>query len=211
MAFLFMASAASAQTFDFTGVITAATYDSPYNPVAVGSLVTGSFTFDFANAQTTSGTVGSSNWSYTEASVTVNPVMIPSSAPPTVFSLTLQAGSFLYSSIPADISAFNNSSIAGHHGILTASEFAEPASVAPYGFWESAITLNGYNGAGLPAAGAQGSGQLVSAEMGGFYNTEDFSIKSVTRAPEMDPADAAGGLILLFGALAVCRERRGSV
>jgi hypothetical protein len=55
---LLLASAASAETFDFTGVITEATPDPTYNPVVAGSLVKGSFTFDFANAQTVTGKLG---------------------------------------------------------------------------------------------------------------------------------------------------------
>jgi hypothetical protein len=208
--FLLASSAASAQTFDFTGVITSTINDGiPYNPVAVGSTVTGSFTLDFANAQSVTGKVGSANWSVNEASVPPNPGIFPTSAPPTVFALTLQAGSFTYSSVPSDESAFNDSSIAGHHGVFSASEDANPAGVGIYGRDASSITLNGYGPAGVPGPHVQGVGQLTEGLMGSFYDVQNFSIRSVSRvAPEIDPSLAASSCVLLLCALAVLRGGR---
>ncbi len=54
--------AANAQfTYDFTGVITSSNQDS----IAIGSQISGTFTFDYANGDPTlsSGTIGSANWS----------------------------------------------------------------------------------------------------------------------------------------------------
>jgi hypothetical protein len=209
MGFLLLASAASAQTFDFTGVITQATPDPVYNPVVVGSPVSGSFTFDFANAQAVTGKLGSASWAYTETSPpTTYPILpIAQSSPPTVFFMTLQSGSFIYTSYPADSSTLNDSSIAGQHGILTASEDANPASLFPYAHYASSITLNGYNSEGLPISSASGSGQVTLAVHGSFYDTEDFSIRRIVPVPEVDPDFAAGCATLLLSALAMARGR----
>jgi hypothetical protein len=48
----------------------------------------------------------------------------------------------------------------------------------------------------------------VIIDVGGVQSVIDYNIKSITAAPEMDPASIASALTLLFGGLAVLRGRR---
>lgn len=207
---LVTASVARAETFDFTGFITSTENIGVSNVgVAVGTPVTGSFSLDFGNAQSVTGRVGSALWSVNEASIPPNPGIFPTSAPPTVFALDLQAGSFRYSSVPADQSAFNESGIAGHGHTFSAFEQANPAAFGIYGSNSSTLTLDGFTRSGVPGSHDRGFGVLTEGLMGSYYDVQDFSIRSVTRvAPELDPDFAAGSCALLLGLLTVLRGAR---
>jgi hypothetical protein len=64
-----------------------------------------------------------------------------------------------------------------------------------------------YAAAGTPmfGQGSTGTGDIV-INVNGVQSVIDYNIKSITAAPEMDPASVA--LALLFGGLAVLRGRR---
>lgn len=223
--------AASAQqgTFDFTGTVTS----SDLGWITAGTAVTGTYTFNFANADDTSDGLSDSNvnngspW-YRQID---GGAIFPSS-----LELPMQTGSVFSSSVTVGtpntatttfanpgLSAIGNSSnIRGDVQFYSAgvTDYTSTSSYVSSGFSLTDYTAApfGLTGAltGLPVLGANttgtGSVEFVTILGSGSYNVQsfDYSITSLTAvsAPEINPASAASGLTLLLGGLAVLRGRR---
>jgi hypothetical protein len=103
-----VAANANSVTYDFTGAVTAAT--GIYSSVALGTAITGTYTFDYANATETTGTAGiSSTWNVRAdggAQFGLPSIMGP------VFSSTVNIGSLSYSSAMPTTESSDTSSVA---------------------------------------------------------------------------------------------------
>jgi hypothetical protein len=205
-----LASVATAQTYDFTGVVTEYNqYLSTIN--AIGTPVTGSFTIAYANAQSVTAPPGSATFTASETSGPyVDNALTP---PPTVFSMTLQAiGGVNYATPSGASAAANLSSVSGSNGLLTAAE----QTYVRDGFFPttsvdfSSVSLHGFNANGLPAPGAYGTGRIEQDLIDVYYNTVSFTISGLTeiRAPELDAPNGIAALALLSICILIWRGRR---
>jgi hypothetical protein len=212
---------AQQMTYDFTGTVTSSDFAS----VSAGMTITGTYTINLGNADLSSDGYSDNAinrftpWLRGEASGAAYPDALVTGG--TVFSSMLKAGSSTFNS-PAP-SAF---------GSLTYVE-AGPFDYNAYNiehsssswFTESSFNIANSNATvpylsnGLPVFGASslGTGSYMIAtyvdNVARPYNFGpklDYSITSFSpvAAPEIDPASAAGGLTLLFGAMAMLRGRR---
>lgn len=178
---MFSLANASAITYDFTGVTTSGS-------VGVGTLVTGSFTIDYdnANPSLSSGTIGSTSSTWTEETTATT-------LPQYVYTLSLQAGSWSYASTP------NSSSTSYASGVLSpntdsfiANETATSGlhfdSGSQVSFEQTSASAGApWTSAGLPIFDSSNS-NVGEASYGTSY--VDFKITSLTTAPVPVPAAA---------------------
>jgi hypothetical protein len=193
-----LAGSAQADMYYFTGAITDDyLYDQPALPA--GTPISGIFTISIANAQTVTGTVGSANWLAQESGGTFD---VPN-APATVFDMSFSAPGYSYYTNPSSQAQRSISSVGQTNGAFSASELTIP--IRDFNEEDSSsVTLSGY-----PGGGVTGNGN-VSMNSHAFRDSVDFTITSLTRAPEIDPASAAGGLTLLLSGLAMAMGARRS-
>jgi hypothetical protein len=206
-----MAAGAQAETFDFSGIVTSSS-NAP--SVLDGMTITGTYTIDLANGNPYSGS-GSVNyfapWTYAVSpSPDGNPLGSAYVEPGPVFASTAKVGSFSYASVASPIFP-NGSSVTGAEqgGSYFAFETATPKNSFSR---SSSFEIAGnpaYSPNGMPlfGQGSTGMGDVI-IDVGGVQSVIDYNIKSITAAPEMDPASVASALTLLFGGLAVLRGRR---
>src|ERR1700722_5448757 len=204
-------AAAQAETFDFSGIVTSSS-NAP--SVLDGMTITGTYTIDLANGNPYSGS-GSVNyiapWTYAVSpSPDGNPLGSAYVEPGPVFASTAKVGTFSYASVASPLFP-NGSSVTGAEqgGSYFAFETATPKSSFTS---SSSFEIAGnpaYSPKGLPlfGQGSTGMGDVI-IDVGGVQSVIDYNIKSITAAPEMDPASVAGALTLLFGGLAVLRGGR---
>jgi hypothetical protein len=206
-----MAADAQAETFDFSGIVTSSS-NAP--SVLDGMTITGTYTIDLANGNPYSGS-GSVNyfapWTYAVSpSPDGNPLGSAYVEPGPVFASTARVGSFSFASLASPLFP-NASEVSGSEQgeSYFAFETASPNSLFTS---SSSIDITGnpaYSVAGTPlfGHGSTGTGDFV-VNVDGVQSVIDYNIKSITAAPEMDPASVASALTLLFGGLAVLRGRR---
>jgi hypothetical protein len=220
-----MAANAQAQyVYDYTGAITYDSSCTECSPIAIGSQVTGTFTFDYANGNPaqSSGTIGSAGWTVTSygGGSSSEPSPLPTSL---VFAMTAQVGGFSFASqIPSGPAIFypsGGSSVQGY-----ANSGGRGSTFIAYENWTDAPSYRGgssinisnphgaYSVTGLPIlAGATSATGTAENFVGADSSREiDFNITSLMRAPELDPASAAGGLTLLLSGLAMAMGARRS-
>jgi hypothetical protein len=199
---------AQAVTFDFTGVVTSVGGTIP--GVTDGMIVTGTYTFDFANANPSLSSppslIGSTTLSW--GALTSGGSSDQSPAPTeAVFSSTAQVGAFSYSSVQGG-PYLSESYIAGLIGTST------PATYQFIGFEanQSADTYTTsilrlfdntppWTSDGLPVLinGQPNTGSFQSGSAGVVYD-----VTSLTRVPE----PAAGWLLVMgLGGLVIARRR----
>jgi hypothetical protein len=206
-----MAANAQAVTFDFSGTVTSSS-NAP--SVLTGMTITGSYTFDLANGNPYSGS-GSVNyfapWVYAVSpSPDGNPLGSAYVEPGPVFASTAKVGAFSFASLESPLFP-NASEVTGSEqgGSYFAFETASPNSLFTS---TSSFEITGnpaYSAAGTPlfGHGSSGTGDII-VTVDGVQSVVDYNIKSITAAPEMDPASVTSALTLLFGGLAVLRGRR---
>lgn len=206
-----IAAGAQAETFDYSGIVTSSS-NAP--SVLDGMTITGTYTIDLANGNPYSGS-GSVNyfapWTYAVSpSPDGNPLGSAYVEPGPVFASTAKVGSFSYASVASPIFP-NGSSVTGAEqgGSYFAFETATPKNSFSR---SSSFEITGnpaYSPNGMPlfGQGSTGMGDVI-IDVGGVQSVIDYNIKSITAAPEMDPASVASALTLLFGGLAVLRGRR---
>ena len=206
-----IAADAQAETVDFSGIVT-----SSSNAPAVldGMTISGTYTIDLANGNPYSGS-GSVNtfapWVYAVGpSPDGNPLGSAYVEPGPVFASTAQVGAFSYASVASPLFA-NGSEVSGSDqgGVYFAFETETPSSSFSS---SSSFQITGnlaFSPAGIPlfGQGSAGTGD-ITVDVGGVQSVIDYNIKSITAAPEMDPASVTSALTLLFGGLAVIRGRR---
>jgi hypothetical protein len=209
-------------TYDYSGVVTSVDDSIPGNSIAIGSKVTGTYTFDFANANPalSSGVVGSANWIVASQGDSVpTPTLL-------VFTSTAQASGFNYATPPPVNTGFPGS---GGQSSVQGSANSGPGSGSSFTAgeaWEAVPDINGgssltisnphgaYSFNGLPIlAGATSATGQVSEFLADTYTSIDFKITSLTpavstSAPEIDGSSAVVGITLLIGGLTVLRGRR---
>jgi hypothetical protein len=187
-----LAANAQAVTYDFSA--------GTFGNQGSGSIgeVYGTFTFDFsqANRALTVGTVGSQ----------VTPWSVTSTAGP-LFTMNVWSattGRLIYSGGSPETSEIDGNPTEGRgytgfgagesnsHGRSSITMFYEPPSP---GFLS--------NGLPLTTDLVETTGQIVTSTA-----NFDFQLNGLTRAPEIDPSSAAGGLTLLLGSLVALRGRR---
>jgi hypothetical protein len=180
--------AANAQfTYDYTGVITSSNDDQD----PIGSQVSGTFTFDYANDDPalSSGTIGSANW------------IVVSSGCSSVFATKAGVvGGFFYSTpvsghhpcgVHALVQGSANSGAAGG-SIFTASE---AYNYSPGSNGSSSLSISNPHGAysitGLPilAGATSATGEITQAKIlspfGYYIDKFDFNITSLTPRPSV--------------------------
>jgi hypothetical protein len=205
---------AQAVTYDFTGAVTNAI--GAYSALAVGATVTGSYTFEFANANVgqSSGLAGSTSvfWDL-QRDTGLQVGIAPSSA--AVFSDSVRIGTFTYSTAaPGTYSS--ESLVLGNPGpasapYFDASETQQPSAANTY----TQSTL--YLGAGsTPEWGNNGLpldlttpifnnfGEVVSVTNGSI-SAVFFEISTLTPVPL---PGAAGLMLFGLGALSALRRQR---
>jgi hypothetical protein len=206
-----MAADAQAETVDFSGIVTSSS-NAP--SVLDGMTITGTYTIDLANGNPYSGS-GSVNyfapWVYAVGpSPDGNPVGSAYVEPGPVFASTAQVGTFSYASVASPLFP-NGSEVTGAEQgeSYFAYETATPSSSFSSSSSFQIMGNLAYSPAGIPlfGHGSTGTGDVI-IDVGGVQSVVDYNIKSITAAPEMDPASVASALTLLFGGLAVLRGRR---
>jgi hypothetical protein len=206
-----MAADAQAETVDFSGIVTSSS-NAP--SVLDGMTITGTYTIDLANGNPYSGS-GSVNysgpWTYAVSpSPDGNPVGSAYVEPGPVFASTAKVGTFSYASVASPLFP-NGSEVTGAEQgeSYFAFETATPSSSLSSSSSFQIMGNLAYSPAGIPlfGQGSTGTGDIV-VDVGGVQSVVDYNIKSITAAPEMDPASVASALTLLFGGLAVLRGRR---
>jgi hypothetical protein len=211
------AAFSSSVTYDYTGVITSV-YDTQNYSIAVGSPVSGTYVFDFANGNPaqSSGTIGSANWTVVSQGGAAYSLPTPTSL---VFASTAQVSNFGYSTPPPQTGVLSSSYVqssvqgsansGGPGSTFTASEgFAYSADA--YGGSSFSISNPGgaYSVNGLPIlAGATSATGAVTAAAGGLVTQIEFNITSLTPAPVPIPA-AAWLLMSGLGGLAVFARKK---
>jgi hypothetical protein len=215
LAALTASAAASAQemTYDFTGIVTS----SGFSSVTTGMTITGTYTFDLTNAYTATEDysydgIGQLPWSRGVGGGAADSRFPAPTA--TVFSSIATAGSTVFPS-------YSPSPFGGVSSVASGGGFAYFASDTEYtsssSFLQSAFVIIGNgliqpwtNDTGMPilAAGSTGTGSIREYNAGVYGPEVDYSISSIARAPEIDPASAASGLTLLLGGVVVLRGRR---
>jgi len=209
---------AGSVTYDYSGVVTSVDDSVPGYSIAIGSKITGTYTFDFANANSSlsSGVVGSSNW--IAASQGDSPATL------LVFTSTANASGFEYATPPPPNTGFPGS---GGQSAVMGSANGGPGSGSTFAAgetWEAVPDVNGgsaltisnphgaYSSNGLPIlAGATSATGEVGEFLADTYTSIDFKITSLTAvatAPEMDGSSAIAGITMLLGGLTVLRGRR---
>jgi hypothetical protein len=215
-----LATHAQQITYDFTGKITSSSVGS----IADGMTITGTYTFDLANANpldSDNGINTTSPWIRASLGGTAYKQPTPSG---TVFSFSGQVGGTSLSSYsPSVLGSF--SQVTGGGGFYSAmdTEWTSASS-----FTQSSLTLiDGgaalFTSAGTPVfpSGATGMGAFllaldVTTSNGLQFQIGpqiDYTITSLTpvathSAPEIDGASAIGSVTLLLGSLAVLRRAR---
>lgn len=185
--------------YDFIGTVTSSDAAS----VAAGTTITGTYTINLANADPyASDNSIQNNQPWIRAVIDGEPQGGPTYVPSgTVFSSTATDGSFSYAS--AAPSHGNYSQVTGGSFFYDAFDNVPTGSASGFDLTGSAPFTSG--GSPIFAGATTGTGYI---DIGA--SQVDYSIKSlVAAAPEINPASAASGLTLLFGALAVmCGRRR---
>jgi hypothetical protein len=206
-----MAADAQSETFDFSGIVTSSS-NAP--SVLDGMTITGTYTIDLTNGNPYSGS-GSVNyfapWTYAVSpSPDGNPLGSAYVEPGAVFASTANVGTFSYASVASPLFP-NGSEVTGadQGGAYLAYETSTPKSSFSS---SSSFEITGgpaYSPNGMPlfGQGSTGMGDVI-IDVGGVQSVVDYSIKSITAAPEMDPASVTSALTLLLGGLAVIRGRR---
>jgi hypothetical protein len=202
------AAFSSSVTYNYTGFITY--FYNAGASTAIGSQVSGTYTFDFANGNPaqSSGIIGSANWTVAAGGSPPTPTLL-------VFSSTAQVGGFSYNTPvpptggfdPYSQSSVQGSANSGGRGsTFTASE---AWGYTPDTEGGSSLSISNPHGAysanGLPilaGATATATGE-VSELVAGSGSEINFNITSLTRAPEIDSASAASGVTLLLSGLAM--------
>ena len=209
------AASANSQTYDFTGTVTASDFAS----ITTGVTITGTYTINLANADpliSDNGINPTTPWTRAVLGGAAFNAPVPTG---TVFSSSATAGSSVFASSAP--SAF------GSYSQVTGGSFFYNANDIEYtsnsSFTESIFHIDGSspftsNGLPLLGAGSMGTGSIFFATnvttgngLHFDYGPQlDYSITSLkpVMAPEINPASAAGGLLMLLGALAVIRGRR---
>ena len=191
--------AADAVTYDFIGTVTSSDAAS----VAAGTTITGTYTINLANADPyASDNTIQNNQPWIRAVIDGEPQGAPTYVPSgTVFSSTATDGSFSYAS--AAPSYGNYSQVTGGGFFYAAFDNVPTGSASGFDLTGSAPFTVG--GSPMFAGATTGTGYI---DIGA--SQVDYSIKSLVAAaaPEINPASAASGLTLLFGALAVMCGRR---
>jgi hypothetical protein len=204
--------AANAQVvYDFTGVVTNTEgLDLP----PIGSQVSGTYTFDLANGNPaqSSGVVGSSNWVVnTEGGPLNSTLPVPKSL---VFASTFRDALNNSYATPAPTSAFvyyGSGITGGPRTFFSAGDnFQISQYVNGYEAFEIVNPNGAYSADGMPvllAGATHAQGTIVERSNQFLYNVL-FTITSLTRAPELDSASAAGGLTLLLVLFAIATGAR---
>ncbi|HEY2530032.1 MAG TPA: VPLPA-CTERM sorting domain-containing protein [Xanthobacteraceae bacterium] len=205
---------AEAVTYDFTGKVISTL--GSYSAVPTGSLVSGSFTIDYANINTgqSSGTFVSS-----EGFDFVNVSGAPFSTPLNnsfVFSQTVSGTGFSYTTTPGtfDNQSFINGTGTTSNQLFADSDVADNATQhTRTGFTLSNFSTNErpYDTNGLPLFGLSGelqNGFIVSGDNGVDQNQVLYQITSVTPVPLPASAWLLLSSIAIFGVGASPRRRR---
>jgi hypothetical protein len=220
-----LTASAQEQTYDFTGTVT----DSSVNSVVAGMTVSGTYTVNIANTDTSAfdgndeGAIGPGPWlRATDGGAFYHNTPVPTG---TVFSSTVTVGFATYgnaapSALGSASEVRGGTNVGNFYG-ADDTEFTSPSS-----FVESELFINDTAKApfaltGLPLFGAtsSGTGSLLFAsnatDTDGFSYTStqiDYSLTSFTvqKAPEIGAAGMASGLTLLLGGLVVLCGRRGA-
>jgi hypothetical protein len=205
--------AANAQVvYDFTGVVT--NTEGLVQP-PIGSQVSGTYTFDFANGNPAQsiGVVGSSNWDVSTYGGPLSGTLpVPTSL---VFASTFRDALNNSFTTPPPTSAFGYYGSGANGGPRTffsaGDNFMISQYVTGYEGFEIVNPHGAYSADGLPvlagATHAQGTITERSSSNQIGYDVL-FTITSLTRAPELDSASAAGGLTLLLSLLAMAMGAR---
>jgi hypothetical protein len=186
-------------TYDFTGQVTGDMFGTG---ITIGEAVSGTLTFMYNAADTTSGTVGSttSSWSVSSAGVPYNPVFASN--------ITI-GGNHAYSS---SLSAPNNdpddsSAVTGSNGSSFTANEATPAFDLNsfFNIVGTTATLGSpYNGSGLPLPFTSGENANGGFTIG--VVSIDYGINTLTLAV---PNPASGALMLAgLGVIGVFMRRR---
>jgi hypothetical protein len=206
------AAFSSPVTYDYTGVIIAAL--SVDFSIPVGSQVTGTYTFDYANGNPaqSSGTIGSANWIVASKGGPGTGFPVPTSL---VYSFTAQVGSFSYSNhVPPEtelsaqtvVQGYANSGGPGSTFVTQEGNLNGDSSLFisnPHGAYSS-------NGLPILAGAAKDDASGTIQVFSGTNLVFDLTSLTLVSAPEIDSASAAGGLTLLLSGLAMAMGARRS-
>jgi hypothetical protein len=188
-------------TLDYTGVVTEA------ENFAIGTPVTGTYTFNLAAAvpSQSSGVAPSGSYLATAEGgpgLPFGPEPVAPAPGAYVFSSTTKIGSLSFSTSPASagcaIYCISSVNVSQNGQVVQAARYDDNGELA-FGSWFTKI-------------GDAISGYIIPAK----FQAIDFNITSMSSltpitgvmAPEIDPASAVGALTLLLGGLAVVRGRR---
>jgi hypothetical protein len=227
-------NAAQSVTYDFTGVV-----DSVANTsISTGSVVTGTFTIDYENANPAQagGNIpfGSSTllagYNANDWNVVNKSGQSLGIAPNAtyVFSSTAQVGTLSYATNfdPPSNSYYLQSNILGgvenaqeygYSSVFSATEESEPVN-GTAGFKYSDFYILSHNtnevaftSAGLPvfdSANMVGVGEVVIGSQAVQYQLTSLALASTISAPEIDANQASAAIMLLLGSLTVLRARK---
>jgi len=186
-------------TLDYTGVVTEA------ENIAAGTAVTGTITYDLANAiaSQSSGTIPSGSFSAVAKGgpgLPFGPEPVAPAPSAYVFSSTTNIGSLSYSTPPVSAGCvtycISSIDVSNNGQVVQAARYDYNGEFT-FGSWFSKV-------------GSELYGYIEPAK----FQAIDFNITSLTpvsggvMAPEIDPASAVSALALLLGGLAVVRGRR---
>ncbi len=210
-------------TYDFTATVTSS--GGLFSSVSDGTLISGSFTVDLADA--TSGAIADLGSLTAKGSgISIGGTRVGKVAPNGfVFSSMVQTGTVPFSSgSPAAYytKSFVKTSPVNAKGTETFKGL-EITETSPGIYSESFVTLksnDAFSSGGLPAfttgAGAHATGAFEEAFLGFTsevkYDITSLSVATPVSAPEVDTAYAASAVTLVFGGLLVIngRRRRGA-
>jgi hypothetical protein len=203
-------------TYDYTGTVTET--DGIFASVAVGATVTGTYTFDLANANPSesTGVTGSTTQFWNAVNHSQDTWNAP--RPALVFSSTAEVDGIFYVTHPSvsyESSNVSGDPAGGFGGPTFIGEEIGSRSASVY--QASELTLEGnsqpWSSAGLPLLNRANVMALGTFEdiIGPQENVVGFNVTSLTvatRAPETNASGMAGALTLLLGAIAVVPNQR---
>ncbi len=220
VAALMMPLAANAQQFtvDYTGVVTS----SDFAGASAGMMVTGTYTFNFDDAnplESDNGIQVGEPW-YRETTVGANTIqnlfLPPVPATGSVFTSTAQVGGLTYaSSASPPVGSFSRVMGGGNFEYGVESETTGISSL----FIQSGFEVldpnfpDAQDGNGVPLlnSNTMGTGyfgfEILNGDTATFERV-NYSLTNLALAPEIDATCTSSALTLLFGSLLVLRGRR---